>query len=97
MLMMRRIYSEPSMVVSDMYSLGLLFSSETNRGCKVPFIKLDFPDPETPVIQVNKPNGILTCKPFKLFFLALFILISFSLFTFSLFNGVAIDFCPFKY
>ena len=34
---------------------------------KTSFIRVDFPDPETPVTQLNTPSGILTFTSFKLF------------------------------
>ena len=36
-------------------------------GYKVSFIKVDFPEPETPVTQINLPSGNFTLKFFKLF------------------------------
>ena len=37
------------------------------RGYKVSLIRLDFPEPETPVMHVSKPNGISTETFYKLF------------------------------
>ncbi len=34
---------------------------------KISFIKVDFPDPDTPVTDTNSPKGISTSRFFKLF------------------------------
>jgi len=41
------------------FTLALL-SSAANRLYKISFIRELFPDPETPVMHVNTPKGILT-------------------------------------
>lgn len=63
---------------------------------KTSFISELFPEPETPVTQVNTPNGIFTSKFFKLFSFAPFIVILTG-FAFLLDLGTAIFFLPLKY
>ena len=58
--------------------------------------KVDLPDPETPVTQVNTPSGIFTFIFFKLFSEAPNISIDFP-FDFLLFFGITIFFLPLKY
>ncbi len=57
----------------------------------VSFIRVDLPEPDTPVIQVNNPIGILTSKFFKLFEDA-FKIFKFLEFGFSLSVGIDIFF-----
>jgi hypothetical protein len=59
-------------------------------------IKDDFPDPDTPVIHVNKPIGISTVTFFKLFSEA-FIIETNSLPGLVRFFGTVIPFLPDKY
>ena len=73
-----------------------LFKIKELNGKSVWFIKEDLPDPETPVMQVNKPTGISVEIFFKLFSCALIILILFS-FGVSRFLGALISFFPDKY
>ena len=65
-------------------------------GKRVWFINEDFPDPDTPVIHVNRPTGISTETFFKLFSKASIIFI-FSSFIFNLFLGTLIFLLPDKY
>ena len=60
------------------------------------FTKVDFPDPETPVTQLNTPSGILTLIFFKLFSVAFIISIDLP-FDFLLFLGTEIFFLPLRY
>ncbi len=61
------------------------------------FTKVDFPEPETPVTQLNTPNGNFTLTFFKLFSDASCISIAFVLLCFLLFFGTDICFLPLKY
>ena len=61
------------------------------------FINVLFPEPETPVTQLNKPNGNLTLIFFKLFSVALHTSITFPFTCFLLVFGVFICFLPLKY
>ena len=63
---------------------------------KTSFIRVDFPEPETPVTHVNTPSGILTFIFFKLFSSAPIISIDFP-FDFLLFFGTKIFLLPLKY
>ena len=63
---------------------------------KTSFIKLDLPEPDTPVTQLNTPKGILTLTSFKLFSFAPIISIDLP-FDFLLFLGTAILILPLKY
>ena len=53
------------------------FSSFATLLYNTSFIKVDFPEPETPVIQVNTTSGILRFSFFKLFCVASSISIDF--------------------
>ena len=64
---------------------------------KISFINVDFPDPETPVIQVNTPNGNLTSIFFRLCSVAPFTSIYFPFVGFLRFLGTSILFLPLKY
>ena len=55
----------------------------------VSLIRVDFPDPDTPVTHVNNPTGMLTSKFFKLFEDALKIF-KFLEFGFNLLTGIEI-------
>ena len=48
------------------FSVALL-SSFAKFLYKTSFTKVDFPEPETPVTQLNTPSGIFTVTSFKLF------------------------------
>ena len=54
----------------DLYGAASAFSARFNAfwaiGNKVSFINVDLPEPETPVIQVNKPTGISKLTFFRL-------------------------------
>lgn len=63
---------------------------------KTSFTKVLFPEPETPVTQVNSPSGNLTFIPFRLFCVAFIISIAF-LVCFLLCFGTKIFFLPLKY
>ena len=58
---------------------------------------MDFPLPETPVTQVNVPNGIFKLTLFKLFPLALNICKNLPFFAILLFFGIGIKFLLDKY
>ena len=58
--------------------------------------KVDFPLPETPVTQMNFPNGNFTLIFFKLFSLAPLISIN-RPFPFRCFLGTGIEYSPDKY
>jgi hypothetical protein len=64
---------------------------------KISFIKVDFPEPETPVIQVNTPSGNFTSIFFKLCSVAPFTSIHFPFVGFLRFLGTSIFFLPLKY
>ena len=68
-----------------------------SAGAKVPEIKEDFPEPLTPVIAVNAPNGNFTSISFKLLCLAPLISKNCPRFAFFLTSGVGIVFLPAKY
>ena len=61
------------------------------------FTRVDFPEPETPVTQVNTPNGNFTLIFFKLFSVAFFTSITFDFIGFLLVFGTSIFFLPLKY
>ena len=63
----------------------VLYRFEATALYSISFIKLLFPDPDTPVIHVSVPNGNFTFIFFKLFSLAPFISKNF-LFPFLLFQ-----------
>ena len=63
---------------------------------KISFTKVDFPLPDTPVTQVNVPNGIFTLMFFRLFSFAPLISKNF-LFPFRLLDGTSIFSSPDKY
>ena len=63
------------------------FNSLAKYLYKTSFTKVDFPEPETPVTQLNTPNGIFTFKFFKLCSFAPIISIDF-LFPFLLLQAV---------
>ena len=60
-------------------------------------MRLDFPDPETPVTQVRSPIGMSTFTFFKLFLLAFLKLRTCFLLKGFLFFGTSIDILPDKY
>ena len=64
---------------------------------KISFTNVLFPEPETPVTQLNTPNGNLTLIFFKLCSVAPFTSIDLPFTTFLLFLGTAICFLPLKY
>ena len=63
---------------------------------KISLIRVDLPDPETPVIQTSFPSGIETLMPFKLFADALTILSNLP-FPSRLFFGTSICLRPERY
>ena len=60
-------------------------------------MRVDLPDPETPVIHENNPIGISAVRSDKLFPRALWILISFLGSYLFLFVGTKIDLVPERY
>ena len=64
---------------------------------KISLIKVDFPEPETPVTQLNTPSGILTFICFKLCSCAPIISMHLPGAPFRLVFGTAIFFLPLKY
>ena len=72
-----------------------LYSSLANPLYNISFINVLFPEPETPVTQVNTPSGILTSIFFKLFCFAPLISIDLP-FDFLLLLGTLICFLPLK-
>lgn len=73
------------------------FSSLATVLYNTSFINVDFPEPETPVTQLNSPSGNFTLTFFKLFCVAPCISISLDLICFLLFLGTAICFLPLRY
>ena len=63
---------------------------------KISFTNVLFPEPETPVTQLNRPKGNLTLIFFKLFSVPLHISIYLSFLAFLLFLGTCIFFLPLK-
>ena len=63
----------------------------------ISFTNVDFPDPDTPVTQLNTPNGNLTLIFFKLFSVAPCTSITLDLACFLLFLGTGICSLPLKY
>ena len=61
------------------------------------FTNVDFPEPDTPVTQLNTPNGNLTLIFFKLFSCAPSTSITFDFVCFLLFGGIGICFRLLKY
>ena len=64
---------------------------------KTSFTSVDFPEPDTPVTQLNTPSGNLTLIFFKLFSVAPCTSITFDFNAFLLFLGTGIFFLPLKY
>ena len=64
---------------------------------KTSFTKVDLPDPDTPVTQLNTPRGNFTFIFFKLFSVAPLTSITFVFEIFLLFSGTGIFFLPLKY
>ena len=60
-------------------------------------MRVDLPDPETPVTHENNPTGIVAFRSDKLFPLALCIVISFLGLYLCLSAGTKIDFVPERY
>ena len=65
-------------------------------GNNVSLIKVDLPEPDTPVIQVNKPTGIFKLTFFRLLPFAPKIVSIFSRSTGTRFSGIAIRRSPLK-
>ena len=64
---------------------------------KTSFTNVDFPEPDTPVTQLNTPNGNFTLTFFKLFSVAPCTSITFDFTAFLLFLGTGIFNLPLKY
>ena len=64
---------------------------------KTSFTNVDFPEPETPVTQLNTPSGNFTLIFFKLFSVAPCTSITLDFTGFLLFLGTSIFFLPLKY
>ena len=83
---------------SAVYSPGASATSSKCRfkaGYKMPLIRLDFPEPDTPVTQLNTLSGNFTSMPRRLFIRAPFS--SMALFHLRLDLGVSITSRPVKY
>lgn len=78
------------------FSLAL-FSSFAIVLYSTSLTKVDFPEPETPVTQLNTPRGNLTLIFFRLFSVAPCTSITFVFVCFLLFLGTSIFFLPLKY
>ena len=64
---------------------------------KISFTNVDFPEPETPVTQVNTPSGNFTSIFFKLCSVAPFTSIHFDFNAFLLVFGTSIFLLPLRY
>ena len=73
-----------------------LYNSLASDLYKTSLTRVDFPEPETPVTQLNNPKGIFTVTSFKLFSLAFIISIAFP-FDFLLLLGTFTFSLPLKY
>ena len=96
MLIIFLIFSYPLIDVASKWSEILFSNLERSSGFKVLFISVDLPEPETPVTQVKRFNGICVLNDLRLFLQALLILIACDLLATILFLGTFMVFLPFR-
>src|SRR5690554_6246689 len=88
----------PSILLcSAAFNVVALFKAVAANGIKVRLIKVDFPEPETPVIQVINPSGMVKSTLFRLLPLAPISLSSRSLLYGVRSAGMAMERSPDKY